>query len=144
MFIGEYRHNIDIKGRLAIPAKFRDKFQGGLVITRGILDKCLFVYTLEEWQKIASGISQTPISQRSSLAFSRLMFSGAVDLQLDSQGRILLPEYLRKYAELSKEAIIAGLFNRLEVWDKDKWEEYRDKMEDMGEEVVEKLGEITI
>lgn len=144
MFIGEYQHNIDSKGRLAVPAKFRDELKGGLVITRGILDKCLFVYTLEEWEKIASKLSQMPISQKNSLAFNRLMFSGAMDLQIDSQGRILLPEYLRKYAELSKETVVAGLFNRLEVWDKNKWEEYRDKMEDMGEEVIEKLGEITI
>ncbi len=101
MFIGEYSHNLDDKGRLAVPKKFRADLERGIVVTRG-LDRCLFVYTMEEWKEIATKLSNLPFSQSNSRAFSRLMLAGAMDLIPDKQGRVSIPEYLREYAGLKK------------------------------------------
>ncbi len=138
MFIGEYQHNLDEKGRLAVPAKFRNKLTKGAVVTKG-LDNCLFVYTAEEWQKLASKLATLPISKANTRAFSRLMLAGAMDVQLDKQGRIVLPEYLRKYAGLKKKSIIAGLYNRLEVWDEDQWNKYKQGTEKQSGDIAEAL-----
>jgi MraZ protein len=143
MFIGEYKHNLDIKGRLAIPAKFREKFSPGAIITRG-LDNCLFVFGAKEWETLAQKLTALPLSQANSRAFVRLMLAGAMDVEIDGQGRILIPDYLRKYASLKKEAVIAGLYSRVEVWDKDNWEKYKQKTESASEEIAEKLGELGI
>jgi len=124
MFIGEYQHTIDTKGRMAIPAKFRSVLKKGAIVTRG-LDGCLFVYTNDEWKTLVEKLSQLPISQQKSRAFARLMLAGAMDVSLDSQGRILIPEYLRSYAQLKKNTVIAGLYNRLEVWDSASWERFK-------------------
>ena len=121
MFIGEYSHSIDNKGRMAVPVKFRKILKKGAIVTRG-LDNCLFVYTQEEWKKMVEKISQLPLAQQKSRAFARLMLAGAMDVQLDFQGRILIPEYLRKFATIKKETIVAGLYSRLEIWDKNSWE----------------------
>src|SRR5215213_2030393 len=104
MFIGEYAHNLDDKGRLSIPAKFRSLLSQGVVLTRG-LDHCLFLYSKEEWRTLAEKISQLPLSQKKSRAFARLMLAGAWDVELDSQGRVIVPEYLRKYAGITKKAV---------------------------------------
>lgn len=144
MFIGEYKHSLDEKGRVALPAKFRFSMQKGLVITRGLLDKCLFVYPMDEWEKLASKLSSMPIAQANSLAFTRLMLAGAMDVGLDSQGRMLLPDYLRKYAELKKDVVIAGLYNRLEIWDQEAWEAYRANAEKNSSEIAEKLESLGI
>src|SRR3989338_1450987 len=122
MFIGEFQHNIDSKGRISLPAKLRAKVTGGAIITRGI-DKCLFVLTGKDWEILAQKLIALPLSQANSRAFVRLMLSGASDVELDSQGRILIPDYLRKYAGLGKEAIVAGLYNRMEVRDTKVWSE---------------------
>jgi MraZ protein len=143
MLLGEYKHSIDDKGRLAIPAKFRAKIEGGAIITRG-LDKCLFVFTMREWEKLAEKLVALPLAQANSRAFSRLMLSGAADVELDSQGRILIPEPLREYAGLSKNSIVAGVYNRMEVWDAEVWNEYKKKTESSSEEIAEKLGELGI
>ena len=116
MFIGEYQHNLDNKGRLAIPAKFRALLKGGAVVTRG-LDNCLFLYSKKEWEILAVKLSKLPISQAKARAFSRLMLAGAMDVSIDKQGRIVLPDYLRKYSKITKKVIIAGLYSRLEIWD---------------------------
>ncbi len=108
MFIGEYVHNVDDKGRLAIPSKFRTDLKKGAVVTRG-LDSCLFVYTKKEWLELAEKLSKLPISQSKSRAFSRLMLAGAMDVDLDSQGRINLPDYLQEFANLDKKVVVAGL-----------------------------------
>lgn len=142
MFIGEYQHSIDEKGRLAVPAKFRFALQKGIVVTRGITDKCLFLYPVDEWEKLAGKISGTSIAKANSLALARLMLAGAMDSVLDSQGRVLVPDYLRKYADLKKEVVIAGLYNRLEIWDKDAWEKYRAAAEKNSNEIAEKIGEL--
>lgn len=143
MFIGEFEHSIDVKGRIAIPAKFRTKVSGGAIITRG-LDRCLFVFTSKDWEILAQKLIALPLSQANSRAFVRLMLSGASDVELDTQGRILIPDYLRKYAGLSKEAKVTGVYNRMEIWDTGAWAEYKAKTESASEEIAEKLGELGI
>ncbi|MDD5109900.1 MAG: division/cell wall cluster transcriptional repressor MraZ [Patescibacteria group bacterium] len=143
MFIGEYQHSIDEKGRLAAPAKFRKQLLRGVVVTRG-LDNCLFVYTRTEWEKLVSKLAVLPVAKANSRAFSRLMLAGAMDVELDSQGRIGIPEYLRRFAGLGKQVIIAGLYNRLEIWDVARWEEYKRQTEGKSNEIAEALGELGV
>lgn len=143
MFIGEYSHNIDEKGRLAVPVKFREELKGGAVVTKG-LDGCLFLYTMEEWKKLAEKLSNLPISQANTRAFARLMLAGAMDVTLDKQGRIIIPDYLRKFVNISKKVVINGLYNRLEIWDSEGWENYKLKTEAGSEDIAEQLGEIGI
>ena len=107
MFIGEYHHSVDDKGRLAIPTKFRQDLKRGAVVTRG-LDGCLFVYTLAEWTKLADKLAALPVGNADSRAFGRLMLAGAMDVKLDGQGRVVLPEYLRDYAHLTKDVVVTG------------------------------------
>ncbi|MBI4281165.1 division/cell wall cluster transcriptional repressor MraZ [Candidatus Uhrbacteria bacterium] len=143
MFIGEYHHAIDEKGRLAIPTKFRPVFKGKAVVTRG-LDHCLFFYTREEWEKLASRLASLPISQANTRAFSRLMLAGAMDLEIDKQGRVVLPEYLRTYAKVSKNVVMAGLYNRLEIWDEESWVGYTRETERTSGDIAERLGELGV
>ncbi len=143
MFIGEYQHSIDDRGRLAIPSKFRAQIKKGAVVTRG-LDNCLFLYTQEEWEKLANKLASLPISQANTRAFSRLMLAGAMDVKLDSHGRIIVPQYLRNFSSITKKVIIAGLFNRLEIWDEEKWNTYKLATEKNSSEIAEKLGELGV
>ncbi|HVO28933.1 MAG TPA: division/cell wall cluster transcriptional repressor MraZ [Candidatus Paceibacterota bacterium] len=143
MLLGEYQHNLDTKGRMAIPAKFREKLSAGAIITRGI-DNCLFVFANAEWENLAQKLVALPLSQANSRAFVRLMLAGASDVELDAQGRILIPDYLRKYAGLKKTTVVAGLYNRIEIWDGDTWNAYKTKTETSSEEIAEKLGELGI
>ncbi len=143
VFIGEYSHNIDEKGRLSVPKKFRESLAGGVVVTRG-LDSCLFLYTKEEWKKLAEKLASLPFAQANSRAFSRLMLAGAMDVEVDKQGRIMLPEYLRQYAGLTKEVTVAGLYNRLELWDKEKWEQYTAEVEKGSGDIAEKMAELGV
>lgn len=128
---------------MAVPAKFRSKLKNGAVVTRG-LDNCLFLYPKDEWEKLAEKLSQLPISQANTRAFARLMLAGAMDVKVDSLGRILIPEYLRQYAGMAKKAIVAGLFNRLEIWDEKQWETYKKGTEKNSGEIAEKLGELGV
>ncbi len=141
MFIGEYQHILDGKKRVAIPSKFRVKFRKGAVITRG-LDKCLFVYPKLEWEAIAEKLGTMPVGERKTRSFVRLMLAGAVDVELDSQGRVLVPEYLKKYAKLSRKVIIAGLFNRIEIWDEKAWDAYKRSAEKNQDKIAEQLGKL--
>lgn len=143
MFIGEYNHTIDSKGRLAVPAKFRSKLTKGAVVTRG-LDNCLFLYPLDEWKILADRLSKLPISKANTRAFARLMLAGAMDVKLDKQGRIILPDYLRKYASIEKNVVVAGLYNRLEIWDEIKWETYKKGTERSSGDIAEALGELGV
>ncbi|MDP3970881.1 MAG: division/cell wall cluster transcriptional repressor MraZ [bacterium] len=143
MFIGEYSHSIDEKGRLAVPTKFRDDLNRGAVVTRG-LDNCLFLYTFEEWEKLAKKLAELPISQAKPRAFARLMLAGAMDVELDKQGRVVLPEYLRKYASMKKKVVVAGLYNRLEIWDEAAWNKYKTNTEKDSNEIAETLGELGV
>lgn len=143
MFIGEYAHSLDSKGRLNVPAKFRRGVQGGVVITRG-LDNCLFVYPKAEWEEMAAKLATLPLGQKKSRAFARLMLAGAWDAELDSQGRVMVPEYLREYATLGKHVIVAGLYNRMEIWNEDKWVAYKAETEAESESIAEAMGELGI
>lgn len=138
MFIGEYSHTIDEKNRLAIPIKFRPELAGGAVVTKG-LDGCLFLYTLVEWQKWVEKINTMPVTQKTARAFSRMMLGGAMDVEVDKQGRIILPKYLVEYANLNHNVIVTGLFNRLEIWDQKVWEEYKASTEKESEALAEQL-----
>jgi len=143
MFIGEYGHSLDTKGRLAVPARFRKKLSSGAVVTRG-LDNCLFLYPKAEWLKLAEKLASLPIGQAKSRAFARLMLAGAMEVSIDKQGRILIPEYLRHYAHLKKQTVVAGLFNRLEIWDQGVWNKYKAVTEKDSGEIAEAMGELGI
>ncbi|MEK9130776.1 MAG: division/cell wall cluster transcriptional repressor MraZ [Patescibacteria group bacterium] len=141
MFLGEYNHSIDDKGRLAVPIKFRADLSKGAVITRG-LDGSLFLFPLEEWGKLAERLAGLPLGRANSRAFARLMLAGAMDVSLDKQGRIVIPEYLRIYAGMDRQIVVAGLYNRLELWDKAKWEIYKTTTEGEAAGIAEQLGEL--
>jgi len=143
MFIGEYTHNLDEKGRLAVPKKFRSDLAKGAVVTRG-LDNCLFLYTKKEWEKLAEKLAALPFAQANTRAFARLMLAGAMDVQVDKQGRVMLPDYLRTYAGLKKNVIIAGLYSRLELWDKTKWNSYKNKTEKESNKIAEQMSDLGI
>ncbi|HLD21264.1 MAG TPA: division/cell wall cluster transcriptional repressor MraZ [Patescibacteria group bacterium] len=143
MFIGEYQHTIDEKGRLAIPVKFRNELQKGAVVTRG-LDHCLFLYTATSWNELASKLMKLPISQSKTRAFARLMLAGAMDVTIDRQGRIIVPEYLREYSSVNKKVVIAGLYDRLEIWDESAWKKYKSATEKDSNEIAEALGELGV
>lgn len=143
MFIGEYTYSIDDKKRLAVPAKFRKLLGKKVVITRG-LDQCLFLYTMKDWQSLATKLSKLPLSQSDARGFARLMLAGAMECDLDGLGRILVPDYLKDYAGLKKKIILAGLFNRVEIWDEGKWAEYKTKTENEVGDMAERLKELGV
>ncbi|MFZ6035899.1 MAG: division/cell wall cluster transcriptional repressor MraZ [Patescibacteria group bacterium] len=143
MFIGEYHHSIDEKGRLAVPVKFRRELAKGAVVTRG-LDNCLFLYTATEWKVLADKLAKLPISKANTRAFARLMLAGAMDVEIDGQGRIVVPDYLRTYAGMKKKVVIAGLYNRLEIWDETKWDQYKAGTEKQSGDIAEALGELGV
>ncbi|TDM07376.1 division/cell wall cluster transcriptional repressor MraZ [Macrococcus lamae] len=138
MFIGEYQHQLDTKGRIIIPSKFRGELSEHFVITRG-LDKCLFGYTLNEWQKIEEKLKTLPITKKDARKFMRMFFSGAVEVDLDKQGRINIPSHLREYAELSKECVVIGVSSRIEIWDRTHWQTFYEETEEHYEEIAEEL-----
>ncbi len=143
MFIGEYYYNLDSKGRLSIPAKIRSRLGDSLIITRG-LDNCLFIYEKKEWEELAQKIKNLPLSQANSRAFARLMLAGAMEVSIDNQGRILIPDYLKKYAQLKKKVVLVGVYDRLEIWDEDNWNVYKNKTEKESSEIAEKLSQLGI
>lgn len=143
MFIGEFHHAVDDKGRLAVPVKFRDEIGRTVVVTRG-LDRCLFLYTQPEWARLADRLSKLPVAKANTRAFARLMLAGAMELEVDKQGRVILPDYLRKYAGLRKKVVIAGLLNRLELWDSTAWQKYQLGTERNAGDIAEALGELGV
>lgn len=144
MFIGEFQHHIDEKGRIAVPAKFRRRLSGGAIITRG-LDNCLFIFTKKDWEVLAGKlVANLPLSQKDPRAFARFMLSGASDVDLDTQGRVLIPDYLRKFAGLKKSAKVIGVYNRMEIWDEATWQQYKAKIEGSSEEIAEKMSDLGI
>lgn len=138
MLMGEYRHSLDDKGRLIVPAKFREELGEQFVITRG-MDKCLFVYPQREWTAIEEKLKALPFTQADVRAFTRFFFSGACVGELDKQGRVSLPQSLRQYAELEKECVIIGVSNRAEIWSVNHWEQYFLESESSFSEIAEKL-----
>ena len=143
MFIGEYIHTLDSKKRLAIPSRFRSDLGKKAVITRG-LDNCLFIYPMNEWKKLAEKLGNLPVGQSNARGFMRLMLAGAMEVELDSAGRILVPDYLKKYAFLKKQAIVTGVYNRLEIWDKSRWDVYKQKSESTIGDMAEELSDLGI
>ena len=143
MLIGEYKHTIDPKKRFSIPAKLRKEIGEKAVLTRG-LDNCLFLFPMKEWERLAEKLGALPMGQQDTRGFVRLLLSGAVEVEFDQLGRILLPDYLKEYAGLTKTVIVAGLFNRLEIWDEVKWNEYRQRLEQDGDKIAERLGELGV
>jgi MraZ protein len=143
MFLGEYTYSIDEKKRLAIPAKFRVALGKKAVITRG-LDNCLFLYSWKEWEELAAKLNSLPLAQADARGFARLMLAGAMEADLDKLGRILVPDYLKGYASLQKKTVIAGVYNRIEIWDEQKWEAYKLRIEKEVGDMAERLKELGI
>jgi MraZ protein len=129
MFLGEYTHTIDDKGRVTIPARFRAELAGGLVVTRGF-DRNLMIYPITEWQEMAERVAARPVSDENVRAFRRRIFAGATDLEPDRQGRIVLPQYLREFAGIDGEVVVAGMYDYIELWDAEAWREVRLAVED--------------
>lgn len=143
MFLGEYRHALDSKGRLIIPSKFREGLGNRLIATRG-LDRCLFLYPLEEWQQLENKLKTLPLAQKEARAFVRFFFSGAVECEFDRQGRITLPPALRTYAALEKDVVVIGVSNRVEVWAQEEWEPYLEEASASFAEIAEKVVDLGI
>lgn len=145
MFYGEHDHTIDRKGRLIIPAKFREalkeRYAEKLVVTRG-LDQCLFGFPDEEWKAQEQRFRALPFTKAQSRQFNRLFFSGAVELVWDRQGRILLPPYLKEFAGITRDVVLVGVSNRIEIWAKERWRQAYDSTRGSFEEIAEKLWEM--
>ena len=139
MFIGEYQHTIDPKGRIIMPSKFREGLGEKFVLTKG-LDECLFVYSLEEWANLEEKLKNLPLASKDARAFIRFFFSGASECEVDKQGRILVPCNLRDFAKLDKEIVITGVSTRIEIWDKNKWETYNDDAGMDADLIAEKMS----
>ena len=140
MLIGEYKHSIDEKNRMSLPSKFRKELGKKVVATYG-LEQCLFIYEISEWNRIAEEISKLGMLKSDTREFNRFMFGGAIEIDIDSLGRILVPEYLRKYADLKSQATVIGVHKRLEIWNEKKWEEYKKKAVSKADGLAEKLSE---
>ena len=136
--MGEYQHSIDIKGRLIVPAKFRERLSGTFVMTRG-LDHCLFGYPMDEWRKLEEKLKELPMTKKDTRAFTRFFFSGATEVELDKQGRINIPTALLEYANITKECVIIGVATRIEVWAKEAWKGYFQEAEESFNEIAENM-----
>lgn len=143
MFIGEYEASLDEKGRVAVPTKFRATLKGKAVVTRG-LDGSLFLYPGAEWKTMAEKLASLPISTANTRSFSRLMLAGAMEVEFDKQGRIILPGYLKEFAGLSKRVVFAGLYNRIEIWSDERWATYKQKAESESTVIAEQLGSLGV
>ncbi len=141
MLIGEYRHIIDAKKRLSVPAKFRKELGKMIVITRG-LDNCLFVYPMKGWEAVAEKLRGLPMGQSDTRGFNRFMSSGAVDTEIDALGRILVPDFLKEFAGLADKVVLIGVNDRVEIWSEDVWDSYKKQIEKNADALAEKLGEI--
>jgi MraZ protein len=141
MLLGEYQHSLDEKGRLIIPAKFREDLGDNFVITRG-LDNCLFAYPLSQWKAIEEKVKELPTSQAETRAFVRMFFSGAVEAELDKQGRIIIPQQLREHARIDKDVYVIGVSTKVEIWAKEIWGNYANQAEQSYEEIaaITKIG----
>ena len=138
MFIGEYHHTIDEKGRIIIPAKFREELGNNFIITRGI-ENCLFVYSTENWAKITNKLNSLPFTKKDARTFNRFFMSGATSVELDKQGRVNISKPLIDYAALLKDCVIIGTGDRLEVWSQESWESFFDSTKDSMSDIAENL-----
>ena len=143
MLIGEYTHTIDDKNRLSLPVKFRKEMGKKVVVTPG-LDNCLFLFTVNEWKNISEKLSQSSIGQSDNRGFNRFMFGGAVEAEVDSIGRILIPDFLRDRANLKNKIVVIGVSSRLEIWNEKSWIDYKKQVEKGALGLAEKLSELGI
>ena len=141
MFIGEYLHNLDEKKRVSLPKAFRSSLGRKVVMTRG-LDNCLFVYSRAAWEKVAGKLQELSFAQADTRGFNRFILSGAAEVEVDGAGRILIPEHQREFAGLKKTVVFAGVSDRVEIWDRDRWNTYKARIEKQADALAEKLGEI--
>ena len=142
MFIGEYQHSIDAKGRIIIPSRFRDELGFRFILTKG-LDNCLFLYSMDEWKKFEEKLTTLPVASKEARAFVRYFFSGAVDCEADKQGRPTIPPHLRDHAKIDKDLVTIGVMSRIEVWSRQEWERYGN--DHLGyDEIAEKMAELGI
>lgn len=143
MLIGEYKHTLDPKKRLSLPSKWREELGKTLIVTRG-LDNCLFVYPQRQWERISEKIAQLPLGQADTRGFNRFFLSGAVEVEVDSVGRILVPDFLKEFAHLDSKVVLAGIHDRVEIWDEKQWTEYKAQIERQADALAEKLGSIGV
>ena len=143
MLIGEYTHSIDEKNRVSLPAKFRSEMGKKIVLTPG-LDQCLFVFTQKEWAKIDEKLNQSSLLQADNRSFNRFMFGGAVEVEVDSIGRILIPDFLRDRANLTNKVVVLGVSSRVEIWNEKTWCEYKKVVEKQADTLAEKLGQVGV
>ncbi|MEW6574380.1 MAG: division/cell wall cluster transcriptional repressor MraZ [Bacillota bacterium] len=141
MFIGEYAHVLDAKGRVFVPAGFREGLGDRFILTKG-LDRCLFGFTLQEWGKLEEKLHRLPFARAEARAFTRVFFSGAAAVDVDKQGRILVPANLREYAGLAKDVVILGVSSRVEFWAREEWERYSLQIQDKYEQIAEKIVDL--
>ena len=141
MFIGEYEHTLDEKKRVSLPKQFRAGLGKKMILTRG-LDNCLFVYSQASWKKVATKLQNLSFAQADTRGFNRFILSGAAEVEVDSAGRILIPDHQKDFAGLGKTVVFAGVSDRVEVWDIERWKSYKSKIEAQADAMSEKLGEI--
>lgn len=141
MLIGEYTHTIDEKNRISLPVRFRKEVGKKVVVTHG-LDNCIFLYSLKAWGVVAEKLGGLGIGQSDTRGFNRFMLAGAVEVDVDSIGRILIPDFLKKFATLDEKVVFAGVHNRVELWNSARWTEYKGRIEKQADKLAEKLGEI--
>ncbi len=143
MLLGEYNHNIDEKGRVSVPAKFRDDLGNTFIVTKG-LDNCLFAYSKEEWMKFEEKLKTLPMTNTNARNFVRFFFAGATECEIDKQGRINIPQNLREYANFSKELCIIGVSTRVEIWDREKWQNYTSPENMDVDEIASQMSDLGI
>lgn len=138
MFIGQYEHQLEAKGRLSIPKKFRSQLEQGAILSQG-LDGCLFLYPKSTWEQLIQKVSQLPITRGDARSFTRALSYGATEVEIDQLGRVLVPEYLKAFAEIHSQCIVAGAIDRIEIWDKNKFDSYTKTINSQREAIAEKL-----
>jgi len=143
MLIGEYLHTLDSKKRISLPAKFRKEVGRKVVITRG-LDSCLFMFGAKAWEKIAEKVSNLPVGQADTRGMSRFLLAGAVETEVDGAGRILIPDFLKDFADLKSRVVLAGVSDRIEIWNEKTWEEYKRRIERGADQMAQTLGDLGI
>lgn len=143
MLIGEYLHTLDSKKRISLPAKFRKEVGRKVVVTRG-LDSCLFMFSEKAWQKIAQKVADLPVGQADTRGMSRFLLAGAVETEVDSAGRILIPDFLKEFADLKTRVVLAGVSDRIEIWNEKTWEEYKRRIEKGADQMAQTLGDLGI
>lgn len=143
MLLGEYRHNVDVKGRVSVPSKFRGDLGQSFIVTKG-LDNCLFMYSKSEWETFENKLKALPLTNNDARSFMRFFFAGATECEVDKQGRINIPQLLREYARIKKDVVIVGVSTRAEIWDSSKWEEYTSSDSLNGNKIASQMSNLGI